>query len=111
MTVSLEQADLTLAALVREMLPGTSWSKAKELCAGGRVQVNGGLTTDPARRLKAGERVEILAEKFIELLIRLCGVSAILFVFGIFFIQEIAQGIQFAVPKRPVLFYPIGYFT
>src|SRR3954467_4863333 len=34
----------------------------------------------PSRR-----RVEILAEKFIEVLIRLCGVSAILFVFGIFF--------------------------
>src|SRR5579863_6847333 len=30
-------------------------------------------------------RVEILAEKAIECLIRLCGVSAILFVFGIFF--------------------------
>src|SRR5206468_11189825 len=61
-TVSSEQAELTLAALVREMLPGTSWSRAKELCAGGRVQVDGALTTDPARRLKAGERVEILAD-------------------------------------------------
>ena len=29
--------------------------------------------------------VEILAERAIEVLIRLCGISAILFVFGIFF--------------------------
>jgi 23S rRNA pseudouridine1911/1915/1917 synthase len=62
LTVSPDHADLTLAALVREMLPGTSWSKAKELCAGGRVQVDGALASDPARRLKAGERVEILAD-------------------------------------------------
>jgi 23S rRNA pseudouridine1911/1915/1917 synthase len=62
LTVSPGHADHTLAALVREMLPGTSWSKAKELCAGGRVQVNGALASDPARRLKEGERVEILAD-------------------------------------------------
>src|SRR5271157_3784871 len=31
------------------------------------------------------QRVEIFAEKAIEAMIRLCGVSAILFVFGIFF--------------------------
>jgi 23S rRNA pseudouridine1911/1915/1917 synthase len=61
-TVSPDQAGLTLAALVREMLPGTSWSKAKELCASGRVQVAGGLASDPARRMKAGEKVAILAD-------------------------------------------------
>jgi 23S rRNA pseudouridine1911/1915/1917 synthase len=60
--VSPDQADVTLAALVREALPGTSWSQAKELCAGGRVQVDGALATDPARRMRAGERVEILAD-------------------------------------------------
>src|SRR5699024_6644560 len=35
--------------------------------------------------LQSRRRLEILAEKAIEVLIRLCGVSAILFVFGIFF--------------------------
>ncbi len=58
-TVSPGQAGITLAACVREIAPGTSWSKAKELCSGGRVQVNGVPATDPARRMSAGERVEI----------------------------------------------------
>ena len=58
-TVSPGHAGITLAACVREIAPGTSWSKAKELCAGGRVQVNGVPATDPARRMSAGERVEI----------------------------------------------------
>ena len=58
-TVPLAHAGITLAACVREMVPGTSWSKAKELCAGGRVQVDGVPATDPARRMSAGERVEI----------------------------------------------------
>lgn len=61
--VSENQAGLTLAAVVREMLretqPGTSWSQAKELCSGGRVFVDGDAGLDPARRLMAGERVEI----------------------------------------------------
>jgi 23S rRNA pseudouridine1911/1915/1917 synthase len=59
LTVSGAQAGLTLAALVREMVPGTSWSQAKELCSSGRVQVDGAPSLDPARRMIAGERVEI----------------------------------------------------
>jgi 23S rRNA pseudouridine1911/1915/1917 synthase len=51
----------TLAAVVREILPGTSWSKAKELCAQGRVLVDGEPVTDPARRLTGEERVEVRA--------------------------------------------------
>lgn len=58
-TVDPGHAGITLAACVREIAPGTSWSKAKELCAGGRVQVNGVPATDPARRMSAGEQVEI----------------------------------------------------
>lgn len=58
-TASEQDAGLTLAALVREILPGTSWSKAKELCSGGRVFVDGALAMDPARRMSAGERVEV----------------------------------------------------
>lgn len=52
----------TLAAFVREALPGTSWSRAKELCAEGRVLVDGRPVLDPARRMGAGEKVEIRAE-------------------------------------------------
>src|SRR4051794_1979982 len=59
LTVSPAQAGLTLAAIVREVLPGTSWSKAKTLCAEGRVLVDGVAVADSARRLEAGERVEL----------------------------------------------------
>lgn len=58
-TVSDQDAGLTLAAVVRELLPGTSWSKAKELCASGRVFVDGAPALDPARRISEGERVEV----------------------------------------------------
>src|SRR5436309_3353281 len=54
-------AGATLAAVVREILPGTSWSKARELCAQGRVLVDSEPATDPARRVAAGERVEVRA--------------------------------------------------
>jgi 23S rRNA pseudouridine1911/1915/1917 synthase len=55
-------AGATLAAFVRQSLPGTSWSRAKELCSAGRVLVDGRPALDPARRVSAGERVEIRAE-------------------------------------------------
>lgn len=58
-TVEGELAGLTLSALVREILPGTSWRLAKELCKGGRVLVDGRPVLDPARRMAAGERVEV----------------------------------------------------
>lgn len=60
LVVSQQHTGLTLAALVREMLPGTSWSKARELCAQGRVLVDGHPATGPARRMSAGERVEMV---------------------------------------------------
>ena len=59
LTVSEAQAGLTVAAVVREALPGTSWSRAKELCSEGRVFVEGAAVLDPARRMSAGERVEL----------------------------------------------------
>lgn len=59
LTISREQAGQTLSALVREIFPGTSWSKAREICGSGRVQVDGVVYTDPARRMVAGERMEI----------------------------------------------------
>lgn len=57
--VSREQAGLTVAAVVRELSPGMSWSQARELCRGGRVWVNGSAAFDPALRLAGGEQVEI----------------------------------------------------
>ena len=54
-----EQAGLTVAALVRELSPETSWSQARELCRGGRVWVNGSAAFDPALRLAGGERVGV----------------------------------------------------
>lgn len=59
LTVSKEQSGQTLSALVREILPGTSWSKAREFCGSGRVLVDGVVYTDPARRMAAGERMEV----------------------------------------------------
>jgi 23S rRNA pseudouridine1911/1915/1917 synthase len=59
LTVDPSHAGTTLAALVREILPGTSWRLAKELCQGGRVLVDGKAVLDPARRMAVGERVEI----------------------------------------------------
>ncbi|RPH55055.1 hypothetical protein EHM82_05995, partial [bacterium] len=53
--VGAAQAGATLAAFVREILPGTSWRQAKELCQGGRVLVDGKPVLDPARRMAAGE--------------------------------------------------------
>jgi 23S rRNA pseudouridine1911/1915/1917 synthase len=57
--VPAQQAGETLAALVREMAPGTSWSKARELCRSGRVWVDGERAVDPARRMAAGERIAL----------------------------------------------------
>jgi len=58
-TVTAAEADRTVPALLRELLPGTSWSTAKELCRSGRVYVDGSRVLDPAARVAAGSRVEI----------------------------------------------------
>ena len=49
----------TLAALVRELAPGTSWEEARALCRAGRVWVNGRAATDPAWRPAPGSSVEL----------------------------------------------------
>jgi 23S rRNA pseudouridine1911/1915/1917 synthase len=53
------QAGQTVPALLRELLPGTSWSRAKELVQSGRVRVDGSMVPDPATRVEAGNRVEL----------------------------------------------------
>jgi 23S rRNA pseudouridine1911/1915/1917 synthase len=57
LTVSPEAAGSTLAAIVRLLLPGTSWSAAKEHCAAGRVRVNAAVARDPAARVAAGQHI------------------------------------------------------
>jgi 23S rRNA pseudouridine1911/1915/1917 synthase len=59
-TVTAEQAGQTLAAVLRQLRPGESWAQVKALATGRRVAVGGSLCMDPARRLKAGEVVEVL---------------------------------------------------
>src|SRR6266852_5987211 len=58
--VTAEQANQTLAALLRQWLPGQSWSQVRKLVAGRRVKLNGELWLDDARRLKEGDVVDVL---------------------------------------------------
>ncbi|MBO0698983.1 MAG: RluA family pseudouridine synthase, partial [Zavarzinella sp.] len=60
-TVTAAQAGQTLAAILRTLRPGESWSQVRALATGRRVAVGGSLCMDPARRLKEGEVVEVLA--------------------------------------------------
>ena len=52
----------TLAAILRTRLPGQSWAQVRKLVAARRIQIDDGLCLDPARRLKEGEILEILAK-------------------------------------------------
>lgn len=61
-TVLPEQAGQTLAAIVREIAPGVSWSQARDLCRSGRVLVDDNPAIDPARRLEGGEQIEVRPE-------------------------------------------------
>lgn len=58
--VPAELAGQTLAAVLRARLPGTSWTQVRALIAARRAKVLGELCLDPARRLKAGDTVELL---------------------------------------------------
>jgi 23S rRNA pseudouridine1911/1915/1917 synthase len=59
--VNTEQAGQTVAALVRSLVPGQSWSQARRLVETRRVEVGGELCLDPARRVHEGEVFEFLA--------------------------------------------------
>ncbi len=60
--VAVEQAGLTVAALLRQLLPGQSWSDVRRLVEVRRAQLNDELCLDPARRVKEGDRFELLAK-------------------------------------------------
>jgi 23S rRNA pseudouridine1911/1915/1917 synthase len=59
-TVETCQAGLTLAALLRTLLLGQSWSEVRRVIETRRVKIGGDLCLDPARRVKEGEIVELL---------------------------------------------------
>ncbi|MFO0880676.1 MAG: RluA family pseudouridine synthase [Gemmataceae bacterium] len=59
--VTAEEANATVAAVLRPRLPGHSWSQIRTLISSRRVRVRGELCLDPARRVKAGDTVELLA--------------------------------------------------
>ena len=60
-SVPAEYAGKTVAAILRIMQPGQSWSQVRKLVETRRVKINGELWLDDARRLKEGDTVEILA--------------------------------------------------
>jgi len=55
------QVNQTVAALLRQWLPGQSWSQVRQLVSARRVRLNGELWLDAARRLKENDTVELLA--------------------------------------------------
>lgn len=59
--ISADDAGKTIAAILRVMLPGQSWSQVRKLVAARRVKLNGEVWLDDARRLKEGDTVELLA--------------------------------------------------
>jgi 23S rRNA-/tRNA-specific pseudouridylate synthase len=50
-------AGKTLAAALREQMPDKSWRQVRELCASGKVTVNGERVVEPAHRLAGGEDI------------------------------------------------------
>ena len=54
-------AGQTLAAVLRRLLPELSWRQARGLVEGRRVRLDGEVCLDPARRLREGVVVEVLA--------------------------------------------------
>src|SRR5947209_14875505 len=61
LTISAGHAGLTVAAVLRQHLPGQSWAQVRRLIETRRAKVNGEVCLDSARRLKEGETVELLA--------------------------------------------------
>src|SRR5205823_8255825 len=60
--ISAEDADTTLAALLRRQVPGLTWSQARQHVLSRRIRINGELILDPARRVREGDTVELLGQ-------------------------------------------------
>jgi 23S rRNA pseudouridine1911/1915/1917 synthase len=59
-TVTSEQEGMTLAALLRGLLPERSWSQVRRLIETRQVRIGGELCLDSARRVHEAESVELL---------------------------------------------------
>jgi 23S rRNA pseudouridine1911/1915/1917 synthase len=57
--VAAAQHDATLAAVVRSLYAGMPWSKARELVAAGKVEVDGAKVLDPATRVREGAAISV----------------------------------------------------
>jgi 23S rRNA pseudouridine1911/1915/1917 synthase len=57
-----QQAGLALLAVLRQFLPGESWSAVRRLVENRHVQINGNLCLDVGRKLQEGDVVKIWAE-------------------------------------------------
>ena len=55
------QVNLTVAAALRQWLPGKSWSDVRRLLSSRHITVSGNLCLDEGRRLKEQEVVKVLA--------------------------------------------------
>jgi 23S rRNA pseudouridine1911/1915/1917 synthase len=51
-----------LIAILRQVRPGESWSQARRLIHNRHVQINGNLSTDEGRKLKAGDVIKVWKE-------------------------------------------------
>src|SRR5206468_11987024 len=55
------ESGATLAQWLRSHLAGQSWSQVRRFIETRRIKLNGELCLDPARRVKEGETVDVLA--------------------------------------------------
>ena len=60
-TVPAEHAGKTLAAVLRVWFAGQTWTQVRKLIDASRVKINGELGRDEARRVRAGDIVDVLA--------------------------------------------------
>jgi 23S rRNA pseudouridine1911/1915/1917 synthase len=58
--INAQQAEQTVAALLRTLVPGQSWSQVRRLIETRRVKIGDELCLDPARRVHEGEVFEFL---------------------------------------------------
>ena len=57
-----EHVGLALIAVLRQLLPGQSWSKCRRLIHNRHVQINGTLCVDEGRRIAAGDVIKLWRE-------------------------------------------------
>jgi 23S rRNA pseudouridine1911/1915/1917 synthase len=59
-TVTAEQTNLTIGALLRLRLPDQTWSQIRRIIEARRVLIDDGPCMDPARRVKEGDPIQVL---------------------------------------------------